>query len=208
MLYTRKGDDGTTVMFACAQRVPKSSPLCEALGAVDELNAWLGLCAVKAEEASVFILIPDVVSEHMGDVKLHVTRAGEEQKQSILCVDVIQRAQHVLFIVQAELAGAAKTVDLSHVREVERIIDILEVLLPPITSFSLAGGIELSALCDVARTFARRAERRVLIASEMGDVTVGEHTKAYLNRLSSVMFALARFINHQAGVLEQAPEYR
>lgn len=177
MLYTGKGDDGSTTAFGCdQQRISKSSELPEALGALDELNAFLGYVRVRADH----------------------------EKQIALA---LREAQEQLFIVQANIAGADKHISAEAVREVETLTNEIEKEIPPLKGFSIAGGTELSALLDVARTFARRAERRVLAAGEVNACTVTPETKAYLNRLSSLLFALARLANHLAGVPEENPHY-
>ncbi len=177
MLYTGKGDGGTTKVFGCdQQRISKSSELPEALGALDELNAFLGF------------------------VKMRV-------KESARIAGAIRAAQESLFIIQAEVAGADKRVGKERVEEVEALVNTIEKEIPPITSFSIAGGTELSALLDVARTLSRRAERRVVAVGELGLRTLSPETLAYLNRLSSLLFALARLANHEAGVADEHPRY-
>jgi len=181
-LYTGKGDHGTTKMFGCdQQRISKSSELPEALGALDEINAFLGFAKMRAQHS-----IPK--SSYRTDLVLH----GVQEK---------------LFIVQAEVAGAEKHLTQADVAEVETLIADIEKEIPPITSFSIAGGTELSALLDVSRTIARRAERRIIAVVEAGVREVAPETKAYMNRLSSLLFALARLANHLAGVAEENPRY-
>ncbi len=182
-LYTRKGDGGTTKIFGCDQKLSKSSAVAEALGAMDELNSLLGFCKVKSQKVKV-------------------------KPKSLALVQVLEQAQHNLFIIQAELAGAAKMIVTEKVSALEKIIDEIENELPPIKSFFIAGGTELAALLDYARTVARRAERRVVRAREEKQVKIGEATLAYLNRLSSLLYALARLVNHRSGIKEQSPHYR
>lgn len=175
-LFTGKGDGGTTKMFGCdQQRISKSSELPEALGALDELNSYLGFAKMRSSESRI--------------------------------KDALFDAQQMLFIVQAEVAGADKKVGEEVVRKVEQMINEIEREIPPLKGFSVAGGTELSALLDVARTLARRAERRVIAVKEMGLRELSSSTMAYLNRLSSLLFALARLANHQAGVAEENPRY-
>jgi len=177
MLYTGKGDGGTTTAFGCnQQRISKSSELPEALGSLDELNAFLGF--VKMQSA--------------------------EQPRIALA---IRGAQETLFIIQAEVAGADKKVGEGAVKEIEKEINAIEKEIPPLKRFSIAGGTELSALLDVARTLARRAERRVIGVKELKLRELAPETLAYLNRLSSLLFALARLANHLAGVSEETPKY-
>lgn len=177
MLYTGKGDTGTTTAFNCdQQRISKSSELPEALGALDELNAFLGLVKVRSE----------------GNTRI---------------ANIIRDAQEILFIVQAEIAGADKQVASVAVSDIEAIVDGIEKEIPPITGFSLSGGTELSALLDVARTLARRAERRLVAVADVQVRPLSIETMAYMNRLSSLLFALARLANHQAGIKEVSPHY-
>ncbi len=182
-LFTGKGDDGMTKTFGCDQRISKSSAIAEALGALDEANSYLGIVKVLAEKCDV------AVDGHM-------------------LADVIHAAQGNLFIIQAELAGAEKTILEEKLREAEEIVRAVEKELPPIKSFFISGGTELAALLDSARTLARRAERRVVAVHEEGVASVGLVSRAYLNRLSSVLYALARLVNHRSGITEQPPGYR
>ena len=183
MLYTGKGDDGKTRIFGCDERISKSSAIVEALGALDEANSFLGLVKVKASEAGLVM---------------------REEKVSALAHCI----QEHLFIVQAELAGADKTISLEQVVWLEKLVKDIEQTLPPIRTFFISGGSELAALFDIARTFARRAERRVTAVAEDGGTKLSDPTRAYLNRLSSALYALARLANHLAGRNEDAPTYR
>lgn len=174
-LFTGKGDQGTTTAFGCdQQRISKSSELPEALGAVDELNALLGVVKFR-------------VSEEIADD--------------------LRAAQETLFMVQAEIAGAPKSVPESAVQALEARTNAIEGEIPPLKGFSIAGGTEASALLDFARAVARRAERRLIAAKEAGACPLSDATKAYMNRLSSLLFALARLANHQVGVPEENPRY-
>lgn len=185
MLYTRKGDTGTTKTFGCDQRVSKSSSIAEALGSLDEINSFLGLIKIKTD--SISFSLP----------------AGE-----IIVSETVNRIQQDLFIIQAELAGAPKTITQEKVKWLEEIIDGIEKTLPPIKTFFVSGGVELATLSDIARTIARRAERRVVGVVDEGKITIGKETLAYLNRLSSVLYAFARSFNHLANIKEEAPEYK
>ena len=182
MLYTGKGDNGTTKTFGCDQRISKSSAIAEALGHVDEINALLGVVKMKAND----------------------TKAVMGLDYHTLISDI----QQDLFIIQAELAGADKKMERARVAKVEGWVNAIEKELPPITTFFVSGGTELGALCDFARTVSRRAERRVVAALE-ADPAKDAHTEllAYMNRLSSILYALARLANHRAGVAEEKPHY-
>jgi cob(I)alamin adenosyltransferase len=113
-----------------------------------------------------------------------------------------------LFVVQAELAGSDKSITAEKVSAAERVVDGIEKLLPPITTFFLSGGSVLSAKLDFARTLARRAERRVVAVKEEQKAQVSPETLVYLNRLSSLLYALARIASHIAGTEEIKPDYK
>jgi cob(I)alamin adenosyltransferase len=177
MLFTGKGDGGTTTAFGCnQQRISKSSELPEALGSLDELNAFLGFTKIRAA---------------------HVPRIS----------DALRVVQEQLFIVQAQVGGAEKSLATGTVEAMSGMVNAIEQEIPKLKGFSIAGGTELSALLDVARTLARRAERRVIVVKEKQLRELPDETMSYLNRLSSLLFALARLANHLAGVSEENPKY-
>lgn len=184
MLYTKKGDDGKTKTFGCDQRMSKSSAIADALGALDETNSFLGLCKIKSKKYEFNF------------------------SETLSFGQIVHDVQKNLFIVQAELAGSKVSITEDKIKEIEIIIDYIERELPPIKTFSIAGGTKLSVLFDVARTIARRAERRVIGVSDEGKIEIGEFTKAYLNRVSSLLFAIARLANHRAGISEESPDYK
>lgn len=183
MLYTGKGDKGKTDLFACSTRISKSSAIAEALGSLDEVNSFLGFAKLKSKEAG-FALGSGARFE-----------------------DIVHELQQNLFIVQAEMAGTPMSVSEAKVRQMEAWIGEIEKELPPIHSFFISGGTELASSFDFARTLARRAERRAVEAKE-GGKALGEYTLAFLNRLSSALYALARLSNHKSGITEQPPTYK
>ncbi|MFA5778122.1 MAG: cob(I)yrinic acid a,c-diamide adenosyltransferase [Candidatus Paceibacterota bacterium] len=185
MLYTRKGDGGTTKTFGCDQRISKSSVVAEALGVLDEVNSFLGVVRAKSNK-KVFKI------------------ENKEVNFSELTLEI----QKNLFIVQAEVAGSTLSITKEKIKEVEGIVDEIEKILPPIKSFFISGATETSALFDFARTLARRAERRVVEAKEEKKVAVSDETLSYLNRLSSLLYALARISSHVDGVEEIKPDYK
>ena len=172
MLYTGKGDGGTTKVIGSSERFSKSSAITEALGNLDELNALLGL----------------IRSEH----------------QSF--AETLEEVQQNIFTICAGLAGSEKSLSEKKIAEVEKIIAEAEAELPPITSFSLPGGSAESAWLDLARTVARRAERRAVAYHDEAK-SVSPVSLKYLNRLSSLLFALTRLSNHRSGIKESAPRY-
>ncbi|HXX31595.1 MAG TPA: cob(I)yrinic acid a,c-diamide adenosyltransferase [Myxococcaceae bacterium] len=171
-IYTKTGDAGETGLFG-GGRVPKDSPRVEAYGEVDELNATLG-----------------------------VARAG-----GVGALDgLIQVLQERLFTVGAVLAtprGSRADAHIPHLRpewisEMEATVDRLEVELPAMTHFILPGGTPGAASLHQARTVCRRAERRVVPLVREG--TVDAEVLVFLNRLSDLLFVMARAVNRSAGV--------
>ncbi len=194
MWYTRKGDGGSTKTLRQSPgvRISKSSCTTEALGALDELNSFLGLVKVRA-------------------LQLPLEVGGKP------LAELFHTVQENLFIAQAELAGADKHLTPEKVKALEAIIDAAEKKLPSVKSFCIGGGApkgrtspgrELAAFLDIGRTIARRAERAAVAAVEKKEATLSAGTLAYLNRLSSLLYALVRFLNHNAGVPEAAPTYK
>jgi cob(I)alamin adenosyltransferase len=173
-LYTRTGDSGETALFD-GTRVRKDDPRVEAYGDVDELNAWLGL----------------------------VRTAGLEPEFE---ADVIT-IQRDLFALGAALADPAQKIaarvtkvalDDDDVTRLERMIDRLDAETPPLRRFILPGGTSTGAALHLARTVCRRAERRIVSLEPAVDGALIR----YVNRLSDLLFALARAVNHRAGVPE------
>ncbi|MCR4414294.1 MAG: cob(I)yrinic acid a,c-diamide adenosyltransferase [Thermoguttaceae bacterium] len=171
-IYTRTGDDGQTALFG-GPRVPKDMVRVEAYGAVDELNAVLGL--VRTEP------LADVIDR------------------------VLARIQNELFEVGAEIASpdpvakGTRTIGQTHVKAIEDEIDRHESGLAPLEHFILPGGTRGAALLHVARTVCRRAERRLVALMHDDPEKVSPALMAYLNRLSDLLFVLARAANAQAG---------
>lgn len=181
MLYTCKGDAGTSALLGTKKRFPKNSSVYEALGTLDELNSLLGLCRA----ASV--------------------RSQQKRKFNISISEEVLKSQQCLFIVQAELAGAQKSIDKTDVKEMERVIDTIEGLIENPHSFVIPGATELGGLLDYARAVSRRAERALLEAHAVHSIS--PETRTYLNRLSSLLYALARYASTTAGVKELSPSY-
>ena len=100
------------------------------------------------------------------------------------------------------------TITAEKVKRVENIVDEIEKIFPPIKSFFISGATEDGAVFDIRRTLARRAERRVVAAKEEGKMKVNDETLSYLNRLSSLLYALARIASQIEGAEEIKPDYK
>lgn len=173
-IYTRKGDDGKTALFG-GGRVPKDAQRVSAYGTVDELNAVLGW--------SITVVVDETSRTRLESV------------------------QHDLFAIGSALATpppaegrkspAIPDVPVERVSEMEGWIDEADEELAPLKAFVLPGGSPGAAALHVARTVCRRAERTVVALGHAEDVADG--VTVYLNRLSDVLFALARLENVRAG---------
>tara|TARA_B100000686_G_scaffold42751_1_gene44689 strand:+ start:1853 stop:2419 length:567 start_codon:yes stop_codon:yes gene_type:complete len=177
-IYTRTGDTGDTGLFG-GGRVSKGDLRVEAYGTVDELNAALGWAASKVNEQ---------------EIKGH-----------------IETVQDDLFVIGADLATSPPTerraqpkvpiLDKSRIGEMESWIDAADDELPGLTAFVLPGGSEGAAALHMARTICRRAERAVVRLGTQEDVI--DDVIPYLNRLSDLLFTLARLENHRAGISDR-----
>lgn len=188
MLYTGKGDGGTTKLFDCPQgtRINKSDFIFEVLGTLDELNSSIGYAKVLSIKSKDKLTIEDTEVSY-----------GK----------ILETLQQNLFCIQAEVGGSDIHATKEHVSYLELIIACVEKTLPPITTFIVPGGGECGAYLDVCRTIARRAERHVIVLRDKKERVVSDESIKYLNRLSSVLYALARFANYQEGYSEDKPNY-
>ena len=173
-IYTKTGDSGETSLFDNT-RVSKGDARVDAYGEVDELNAALG--AARA--------------------------AGLDRDLS----GALEEIQKELFAIGAKLADPSKRISAritkadvvdTQTTRLETTIDRLEEELPPLRRFILPGGSPAGALLHLARTVCRRAERRVVALTEPVDPAI----VVYLNRLSDLLFVMARAANHRSGVTE------
>ena len=193
ILYTGFGDQGTTTLYDCKQgRISKSSILVEALGSVDELNAYLGIIKVYAD---------------IDKVVLKNDNLSAKTSKKILYSKIIENIQQNLFVIQAELGGSKMSISPKELQKMENIINQIGEILPPITSFTISGGSIISASLDFARTLARKSERRIISVSDEGSRIIGKGTISYMNRLSSMLFAMSRYSNYIFSIPENHPNY-
>jgi cob(I)alamin adenosyltransferase len=158
-------------------RVSKASPRIEAYGTVDELNAFVGV----------------------------IRPTGYDDLD-----DLLRSVQNHLHVVQADLANPEPDendprVQTGHVDELEDAIDAFDEELEPLESFILPSGSQQGAKLHQARAVCRRAERRAVALA--GDAEINETAVVYLNRLSDLLFTLARVANQREGVPEESPTY-
>jgi cob(I)alamin adenosyltransferase len=175
-IYTRTGDAGETSLFGGA-RVQKSDPRVAAYGDVDEVNACLGV--VRAQPG-----LDAEVSELVAHIQKDLFAIGAR------LADPAERiAERVTKVAVGE----------SDVARLEGWIDRFEADLPPLRRFIVPGGNPAGALLHFSRTICRRAERAIV---GLGAGSVDAHVVAYVNRLSDLLFVLARAVNHRAGQTE------
>jgi cob(I)alamin adenosyltransferase len=171
-IYTRTGDDGTTGLVD-GSRISKAAPRMAAVGDVDEVNSALGLAVAELSQ-------------------------GPQ-------ADLLRLVQNDLFDLGADLATPIADVEpewalrivASQVERLEREIDAMNENLPALDSFILPGGSSAAGAIHLARAISRRAERSAVAAAQ--EVALNPHALAYLNRLSDLLFVMARHVNVGAG---------
>lgn len=179
-IYTKTGDKGDTGLFG-GGRVPKHHPRVQAYGDVDELNAFIGM----ARSIELMPRVDEVLAPIQRDLfaigALLATPDREKMRQHL------EKAR----------------VDDERIAELERAIDDGDAELEPLRSFILPGGTPKAAALHVARTVCRRAERRVVeLQAESKEAEIPQLVVIYLNRLSDLLFTLARVANRRAGAGE------
>jgi cob(I)alamin adenosyltransferase len=176
-IYTRTGDKGDTGLFG-GGRVSKHHPRVEAYGDVDELNAVIGL----ARSIELMPRIDEVLAPIQRDLFSLGALLATPQPEKVR--EQLEKAR----------------IDDERIAQLEHAIDEGEAELEPLRSFILPGGTPKSAALHVARTVCRRAERRVIALQE--EVELPQLVVRYLNRLSDLLFVLARVANRRAGAAE------
>ena len=176
-IYTRTGDAGTTGLFG-GGRVPKDHPRVAAYGEVDELNATLGVVRATAP-ANFFDELLESVQRDLFALGGHLATPDPERVAKALA--------------KAELSE-------ERVRLFEQLIDQADAELAPLRAFVLPAGTAKAAALHLARTVCRRAERSLVRLA--GESQVPPLFLVYLNRLSDLLFTLARLANHRAGTAD------
>lgn len=174
-IYTRRGDAGETSLGG-GQRVAKDSARVMAYGTLDELNSAIGVAAAHGLSPRLLELLPVIQNElfHAGSDLAY----REEDKLTVQLPQIEQR----------------------HVAQLEQWIDELNEVVGPLENFTLPGGSVTAAHLHLARTVCRRAERAVLTLAR--EEKIGASVLPYLNRLSDLLFVMARYENQQHGVPE------
>jgi cob(I)alamin adenosyltransferase len=176
-LYTKTGDAGETGLFD-GTRVPKHDPMIEATGALDELGAWLGVAAT-----------------HLPTGELHDITSQLQRDVFALGAMVADPGRRIAARVEKAFLKA------DDVERLERWIDALQAEVPPLRRFVLAGGSASGAYLHLARTVCRRAERRLVALMPTG-AAMDPVVLVFVNRLSDLLFVMARAANVRAGIPE------
>lgn len=173
-IYTKTGDTGDTALFG-GGRVGKEDSRVEAYGQVDELNATLGVA--RAEGLGELDALAQTLQHQLFTIG------------SVLATPAGSKASRAIPVLKPEWVTA-----------MEQAIDGFDQQLPPLTTFILPGGTKAAAALHLARTVCRRAERRVVPLARADKV--GPEVVVYLNRLSDLLFTMARVANHRAQVAD------
>jgi cob(I)alamin adenosyltransferase len=175
-IYTRRGDSGETDLLGAA-RVGKDHPRVEAYGAVDELNAALGVCGAASAHGDLRALLARIQG-WLFDLGAYLASPDGRRREK----------------------GGVPEPRGGDVAELEQAIDRLEKELAPLAKFILPGGTPAAAAFHVARTVCRRAERRAVALHR--EEAISEAALRLLNRLSDLLFVMARVENRRAGVAD------
>jgi len=182
IFFTGRGDRGKSKIGS--KRLPKDDIIFQLLGELDELNCLLGLCKADAQ--------------------------GNRKLRDL--VSVLGDIQETLFGVQAEVAaiggGYESSVKISanKIKAIEEVINRIDLELPSIRKFIIPGGSRISAQIDLTRAVARRVERTAVAFSKRKKLR--PELMQFLNRISSLLFALARLVNYRLKIKEENPSYK
>ena len=168
-IYTKKGDKGETGLFGTKRRCSKDSLIFDAIGRIDELNSYLGVCVSASENPKI--------------------------------VNILLNIQKDLLTIGTVLAGSDLKFYGSRYLRLEKIIDRLDRELPELKNFIIPGGTGFASHLHFARTLSRRAERGVVRLNKKEKVK--PQILTYLNRLSDLLFTLARYANFEVGVEDE-----
>ena len=173
-IYTKFGDSGETALYG-GTRITKDASQIEAIGTVDELNAYIGYAQTQIHDADLSELM-DCIQNHLFAVGADLATPQSHTKATEMCISD------------------------EFTLEMEKAIDRLSDELPPLTNFILPGGSTAGALLHVARAVCRRGERCVVRLSRETDIN--PEIMRCLNRLSDLLFVFARVVNHRSQMPE------
>ncbi len=196
-IYTGGGDDGDTSLFG-GERVPKHALRMELIGTIDELSAALGMAVAHAPDTETAPTTQRQPAPGAGLSPL------QRERVRVRVRPLVQRIQGELFVMGADVACPHEPrgytiprITPEHAQALEAAIDAADEQLPPLTDFVLPGGTHAAAALHFARAVCRRAERIAVALAQEEDLS--KPILVYLNRLSDLLFTLARLANHQTG---------
>jgi cob(I)alamin adenosyltransferase len=167
-IYTKTGDEGKTSLFG-GERVEKNHIRLEAYGTIDELNSVLGVSLVFCKD--------ELTKNIIGEIQNSLFRVGSE-----LATPPEVKSKAIVAISSDEI------------HNIEKVIDEIELKLKPLKNFILPGGSKSASFLHLARTVCRRAERKIIELDL--EESINPDIIVYINRLSDLLFVLARFANH------------
>ena len=182
-IYTRTGDQGQTGLYG-GTRVSKADPRVAAYGDVDELNACLGMVRAQGELAEDIVALLEQLQKDLFAIGARLANPSDKPSRRSAIGDG-----------RSTMDDERLTIDAADIVRLEASIDRLEAELPPLRRFILPGGSRAGALLHFSRTVCRRAERAIV---SLGAEHVNQHLVIYVNRLSDLLFVMARAVNHRA----------
>jgi len=234
MLYTRKGDNGTSKLYNCpnSHRLSKGDRIFEVLGSLDELNSQIGYAKVLAKKEKIKLKLKKQSKSQLpfsqvlprpsgngqgGSPSAQPDRSKKALDSSLYSEnyffssknyeDILEDIQNMIFILQASFAGSDMKLKEEDILFLENIIDSIEGEIPKINSFLIAGHTELSAFLDILRANSRKVERKCVKLKENSNYKIEENHLIFLNRLSSFFYALERYVNYSKKHKEKSPKY-
>jgi len=174
-IYTGFGDKGKTSL-ASGATISKTNPHVEAYGTIDELNTWIGLLVTEMEETGIVALLHWI-------------------QHKLFAIGAYMATDTTLSVLRNE-----NRITSEHIARIEQEIDAFDSELPALHAFVLPGGCRANALANVCRTVCRRAEREIVRLYET--ISGDENTLIFINRLSDLLFVVARYANFQKKVDE------
>ncbi len=205
-IYTRKGDAGQTSLNPYTSKTSKASLQIEALGEVDELQAWIGVCRSSSKVKDLNRALQKIQST-LFRVQAHLGFAPQNlggQAHLGFAPQNLGGQAHIGRDAREKVAVPLLSND--HVKELEAMIAYFEKKLPPLTKFIMSGNSTLGALLQYARTVCRRVERAVVRYQEE-TIALDPQILQYMNRLSSVLYIMGREADRVSGVQEERPDY-
>ena len=181
-IYTRKGDQGTTALFG-GQRTDKNDARVEALGAVDELNASIGIVVSMSTQQATNELL-QTIQHQLFTFQAMLANPGDPKNPT--------KPPHVI--------------KQSHIDFLEKQCDAFDTCNKKLSSFTPPGGHPIAAHLQYCRVLTRKAERRIISLHRQSPLV--PESIAYINRLSDLFFVLARYMNRLHGVSEDSPRYQ